>query len=200
MKKDNSELLLRKLEKMKGYLLPIEDITKREKYIKKGFREVLKLRKAGFEDDQEENAEEYVDYEEVKSLPSPKASTPEIIENRCTEAVMKYWKHLIPEKKQSNYPEVVNEFINLLDNGLQHDIPRYDISKLENHLMGFCTSFAGYPTPAAILNFIKGKEGIPIIDYGARTSSRYSSGIEYTHLDPRRAAPCPTNARPEDYE
>jgi len=200
VRKENSDFLLRKLEEMKGYLLPIEDMTKQEKYIKKGFRAALKLRKAGIEDDQEENAEECVDYEEVKSDTVPSSPAPEIIENRCTEAVMKYWKHLIPQKEHSNYPEVVNELINLLDNGLQLDLPGYDISKLDNHLMSFCTSFADYPTPAAILNFIKVKEGIPVVDYGPRTSSRYSSGIEYTHLDPRRAAPCPTGTSPSDYE
>lgn len=202
VKKDNSEFLHRKLEEMKPYLSPIEDITKREKYIKKGFRAALKLRKAGIEDDQEGNAEEYVDYEEVKSdsFPSPSSPAPEIIENRCTEAVMKYWKHLIPQKEHSNYPEAVNDLIGLLDNGLQQDIPKYDISKLDNHLKSYTLNVTDYPTPAAILNFIKREEGIPVIDYGPRTISRYSSGIEYTHLDPRRPAPCPTGTSPSDYE
>ena len=192
---ENADYIIWKLKKIKPFLTKIKNV---KKYVTDSIKNAL----AQKQESTNETSDEYVDYEEVKSAPgpSPSAPAPKIIENRCTEAVMKYWKHLIPQKEHSNYPEAVNELIGLLDNGLQQDIPGYDISKLENHLMGFCTSFADYPTPAAILNFIKGKEGIPIIDYAARTSSRYSSGIEYTHLDPRRPAPCPINTRPEDYE
>ena len=38
------------------------------------------------------------------------------------------------------------------------------------------------------------------IDYGTRLHSRYSSGIEHTHLDPRRPAPCPVGTTQADYE
>ena len=37
-------------------------------------------------------------------------------------------------------------------------------------------------------------------DYGTRQNYRYASGIEFTHLDPRRPAPCPTGTSPSDYE
>lgn len=37
-------------------------------------------------------------------------------------------------------------------------------------------------------------------DYGTRSHSRYSSGIEHTHLDPRRPAPCPVGTTQADYE
>ena len=39
------------------------------------------------------------------------------------------------------------------------------------------------------------------IDYGTRQSApRYSDGIAYTHLDPRRPAPCPVGTTQADYE
>lgn len=197
---ENSELLTKKVVELKSYILNNKDEIKDvKKYIYKCLQQALK---EGSESvvENPEREEEYVEYEEIKSDSSPTISEPtvELVDNRCTDAVKKFWDTRWHGGEHKNNISEINELIETLDLGLKEDIPHYDISKLDGHLKLFMATCSQYPTSAVILDFIKTKEGIKIEKYGRQqTNPAPAAGQGY---DRRRAAPISLDAPPEAYE
>lgn len=200
---ENSEFLVKKIQELKVYILTHEEINAPEKYIYKSLKEALKEWKTGSGTpvhieksvDSEDKDVEDVEYEEIKDSPTPQKPPIQLIENRCTEAVKKFWDVRWIEGENKGNIEKLNNLITTLDKALQKVLPDYDISKLEEHLNLFALTSTKYPTSAVILDFIKQEEGIILQNYGRQQSSFIES-----YTDRRRSAPCPVDTKPEDYE
>lgn len=204
VKLDNAEFIYRKLEDMKYYVVSNKaEIKKVREYVYTSLKNALT-----------EREESYIDFEEVDSSsskpphssptqPEPKVetkiSTPQVIENRCTKAVEKFWNRRWHRNKKIKDDLVeMNNLISDLDLGLQEEIPSYDICKLESHLEIYHATVASYPTSATIIDLIKKKEGI--LNIQQTTHGQYSATHASSAIDRRRSAPCPVDTKPEDYE
>lgn len=202
VKSDNAEFIFRKLEDIKYYVVTNKtEIKKVRDYVYTSLKNALT-----------EREESYVEFEEVDaSIPpltspiqpetevEPEKSTPQVIENRCTKAVEKFWnRHWHRNKKIKDDLVEMNNLISDLDLGLQEEIPSYDICKLESHLEIYHATVVGYPTSATIIDLIKKKEGI--LNIQQTTHGQYSATHASSAIDRRRSAPCPVDTKPEDYE
>lgn len=199
---ENSDFLLKKIQELKVYILTHEEIKAPEKYIYKSLKEALREWKNGSKETESAESEEaeYVEYEEVKESPSPTPQKPSIpiVENRCTEAVKKFWKVRWSEGENRGDIEKLNKLITTLDVALQKVLPDYDISKLEEHLNLFAITSVKYPTSAVILDFIKQEEGI-INDTDYDKSKQQSEHAAALH-DRRRSAPVSMATSTADFE
>ena len=198
---ENSEFLLKKIQELKVYILTHEEIQAPEKYIYKSLREALRAWKNGSEEElSDETVGEYVEYEELKEPSSltPQESPVDIIENRCTEAVKKFWEGRWPQRKMSEGIKELNNLIELLDIALKEELPDYDITKLDEHLRSFLATKEDYPTSAVILKFIKEKEGINTEsnDKQQQQQSAHAAALR----DRRRSAPVSMATSTADFE
>ena len=197
---ENSDFLLKKVQELKVYILTHEEIKAPEKYIYKSLREALRAWKNGSEEEMsDETAGEYVEYEEVKetSSPTPQKTSIPIVENRCTEAVKKFWDVRWSEGENRGDIEKMNKLITTLDVALQKVLPDYDISKLEEHLNLFAITSVKYPTSAVILDFIKQEEGIINEDHDkSKQQSEHAAALR----DRRRSAPVSMATSTADFE
>lgn len=197
---ENSDFLLKKIQELKVYILTHEEIKAPEKYIYKSLREALRAWKNGSEEEMsDETAGEYVEYEEVKETSSPTPQKPSIpiVENRCTEAVKKFWEVRWSERENRGDIEKMNKLITTLDVALQKVLPDYDISKLEEHLNLFAITSVKYPTSAVILDFIKQEEGIINEDHDkSKQQSEHAAALR----DRRRSAPVSMATSTADFE
>ena len=198
---ENSDFLLKKIQELKVYILTHEEIKAPEKYIYKSLKEALREWKNGSKETENAESEEaaYVEYEEVKGSPSPTPQKPSIpiVENRCTEAVKKFWEVRWSEGENRGDIEKMNKLITTLDVALQKVLPEYDISKLEEHLNLFAITSVKYPTSAVILDFIKQEEGIINEDYDkSKQQSEHTAAL----LDRRRSAPVSMATSTADFE
>lgn len=198
---ENSDFLLKKIQELKVYILTHEEIKAPEKYIYKSLKEALREWKNGSKetDNAESEEAEYVEYEEVKESPFPTPQKPSIpiVENRCTEAVKKFWEVRWSEGENRGDIEKMNKLITTLDVALQKVLPDYDISKLEEHLNLFAITSVKYPTSAVILDFIKQEEGIINEDHDkSKQQSEHAAAIR----DRRRSAPVSMATSTADFE
>ena len=119
------------------------------------------------------------------------------MENRCTEAVKKFWEVRWSEGENRGDIEKMNKLITTLDVALQKVLPNYDISKLEEHLNLFAITSVKYPTSAVILDFIKQEEGINNEDHDkSKQQSEHAAALR----DRRRSAPVSMATSTADFE